>query len=81
MGQIQQVYGFLKETVIAIMIFYKNRNEMLYLSDSDTDFFDIPSKYILIICQDYVLQASTDKTSFIIKTKEVDDIQQKTLII
>ena len=40
MGQIQLVYGLLKETVTSIMMFYKNMKAMVHSSDGGTVFFD-----------------------------------------
>ena len=41
MVQILLAYGFLKETVTAIMILYKNMKVKVFSPDRDTDFFDI----------------------------------------
>ena len=41
MEQIQLAYSLSKETVTAIMIFYKNTKAMVGFSDGDTDFFNI----------------------------------------
>ena len=40
MEQILSVYGFLKETVITILMLYKNMKEMVPSPDGDTNFFD-----------------------------------------
>ena len=53
MKQIQQAYGLPKETVTAIMMFYKNTIVVVHSPDGDTDFFNIVTG--LIICQDYIL--------------------------
>ena len=67
MKQILQAYGFLNETVTAIMIFYKNTQGMVRSLDSDTDFFDIVTgvlqgdelpPFLFIISPDYVLRMS-----------------------
>ena len=69
MEQILQAYGLPKETVIAIMMLYKNTKVKVCLLDGDTDFFDIVAgvlqgdtlaPYLLIICQDYVLRTLID---------------------
>ena len=60
---------FLKETITAIMILYKNTKVMVRSFDIDTDFFDrvtgvlqgdtsVP--YLFILCQNYELWISTD---------------------
>ena len=41
MEQIQLAYGFPKETVITIMMFYKNMKALVYSPDSNTNFFNI----------------------------------------
>ena len=41
MEQIRLAYGLPKETVTAIMMFYKNMKVMIHLPDGDTEFFDI----------------------------------------
>ena len=41
MEQILLTYGLLKETVAAIMMFYKNMKVKVRSLDEDTDFFDI----------------------------------------
>ena len=64
MEQILLVYGLPKETVIAIMMLYRNMKIKVCSPDRDTDFFDIVAgvlqedklaPYLFIICQDYVL--------------------------
>ena len=69
MEQILLAYGLPKETVIAIMMVYKNTKVKVRSSDRDTDFFDIVASvlkedtltsYLFIICLDYVLQTSID---------------------
>ena len=41
MNQILLAYSLPKETVTAIMMFYKNTNAKVYSLDCDTDFFEI----------------------------------------
>ena len=41
MEQIQQLYGFSKETITAIMMVYKNTKAMIFSPDGDTNFFNI----------------------------------------
>ena len=41
MEQILLAYGLLKETVIAIMMLYKNTKIKVCSPDGDTDYFDI----------------------------------------
>ena len=41
MEQMLQAYGFSKETVTTIMMFYKNMKAIICSLDGDTDFFDI----------------------------------------
>ena len=70
MEQILLAYGIPKETVAAIMIFYRNTNVKVRSPDGDTDYFDIVSGvlqrdtlalYLFIIYLDYVLRTSIDK--------------------
>ena len=70
MEQILLAYGLPKETVAAIMIFYRNTKEKVRSPDGDTDYFDIVAgalegdtlaPYLFIICLDYVLRISSDK--------------------
>ena len=88
MEQILLAYGLLKETVTVIMMLNKNMKEMVCSADRNTDFFDIVSgillrdtlaPYLLIICQDNVLQTLVDliKENAFIHTKskkQADDI-------
>ena len=69
MEQILLSYDLSKETVIAIVILYKNTKAMVHLPDGDTDFFDIVTgvlqgdtlaSHLFILCLDYVLQTSID---------------------
>ena len=69
MEQILLVYGLPKETVAAIMMWYKNTKVKVRSPNGDTAFFDIVagvlqgstlSPYWFIICLDYVLRTSTD---------------------
>ena len=68
--QILLAYGLPKESVIAIMMRYKNMKVKVHSPDGDTDYFDIVASglqgntlapYLLIICLDYVLRTSIDK--------------------
>ena len=72
-GKIEQIlvaYGLPKETVVAIMILYRNTKVKVCLPDGDTEYFDIVAEvlqgdtvasYLFIICLDYVLRTSIDK--------------------
>ena len=71
MEQILLAYGLPKETVAAIMILYRNTKVKVRSSDGDTEYFDIVAgvlqrdtlaPYLLIICLDYVLRTSIDKS-------------------
>ena len=64
------VYSPHKETVITIMMLYKNTKAMILSPNGDADFFDIVAgvlqgntlaTYLLIICLDYVLRTSIDQ--------------------
>ena len=70
MEQILLAYGRPKETVVAIMILYRNTKVKVHSPDEDTEYFDIVAgvlqgdtlaPYIFIICLDYVLRTSIDK--------------------
>ena len=70
MEQILLAYGLPKETVVAIMILYRNTKVKVRSPDGDTDYFDIVAgvlqgdtltPYLFIICQDYLLRTSIDK--------------------
>ena len=70
MEQILLVYGIPKETVVAIMILYRNTKVKVRSPDGDTDYFDIVAgvlqgntlaPYFFIICLDYMLRTSIDK--------------------
>ena len=72
------------------MMLHKNTKVKVRSSDVDTDFFhvvvlqgDTLFPYLFIICQDYILQTSTDlikENSFTLKKRqEADDIPQKLL--
>ena len=67
MEQILLSYGLPKETVVAIMILYRNTKVKVRSLDGDTDYFDIVAgvlqggtiaPYLFIICLDYVLKTS-----------------------
>ena len=69
MLQILIAYGLLRETVVAIIMLYKNTKVKIRSSDGGTDFFDFIAgvlqkdtlaSYLFIICQDYVLEMSID---------------------
>ena len=71
MEQILLAYGLPKETFAAIMILYKNTKVIVYSPGGDADDFDMvagvpqrdtPAPYLFIICLDYVLSTSIDKT-------------------
>ena len=64
-------YGLPKETVAAIMILYRNTKVKVRSPDGDTKYFDIVAgvlqgdtlaPYLFIICLDYVLRTSNDKS-------------------
>ena len=70
MEQILLAYGLPKETVVAIMILYRNTKVKVRSPDGDTDYFNIVAcvlqgdtlaPYLFIICLDYVLRTSIDK--------------------
>ena len=62
--------SYYKETVVAIMILYRNTKVKVRSPDGDTEYFDIVAgvlqgdtlaPYLFIICLDYVLRTSIDK--------------------
>ena len=73
-GKIDQTllaYGLPKETVAAITILYRNTKVKVRSPDGDTEYFNIVAGvlqgdtlalYLFIICLDYVLRTSIDKT-------------------
>ena len=70
MEQILLAYGIPKETVVAIMILYRNTKVKVRSPDGDTEYFDIVAgvlqgdtlaPYLFIIGLDYVLRTSIDK--------------------
>ena len=70
MEQILLVYGLPKETVVAIMMLFKNTKVKVRSTDADTDYFDIVAGvlqgdilalYLFIICLVYTLRTSFDK--------------------
>ena len=70
MEQILLAYSLPKETVVVIMILYRNTKVNVRSPDGDTDYFDIVAgvlqgdtlvPYLFIICLDYVLRALIDK--------------------
>ena len=65
--QILLAYSLLKETIVAIMMLYRNNKVKVCSTDGDTDYFDIVvgvlqgdtlAPYLFIICQAYMLRAS-----------------------
>ena len=71
MEQILLTYGLLKETVAALMMLYRNTKVKDRSPDGHTGYFDIVARvlrgdtlapYLFIICLEYVLRTSTDKT-------------------
>ena len=71
MEQILLAYGLPKETVAAITILYRNTKVKVRSPDGDTEYFDIVAgvlqrdtlaPYLFIICPNYVLRTSIDKT-------------------
>ena len=71
MEQILLADGLPKETVVAIILPYKNTKVKVCLSDGDTDYFDIVAgvlqedtlaPYLFIIGLDYVRRTSVDIT-------------------
>ena len=69
MEQILLAYGLPKETIIAIIMLYKNTKVKAHSPDGDTDYFDIVAgvlqgdtlaQYLFIICLDYMLRMSID---------------------
>ena len=71
MEQILLAYGLPKGTVAAITILYRNTKVKVRSSDGNTEYFDIVAgvlqgdtlaPYLFIICLDYVLRTSIDKT-------------------
>ena len=69
MDQIQLTLGLHKETVTAIMMFYKNTKAIVCSPDGDPDFFNIIAGvllgyifalYLFILCVDYGLQKLID---------------------
>ena len=64
MEQILLVFGLFKETVMAIMMLYKNTKAMVCTPDGNTNFFNIVTgvlqgdalaPYLFIIYLDYIL--------------------------
>ena len=69
MEQILLAYGLPKETIVAIMILYKNTKVKVRSLGGDIDYFDIVAgvlqgdtltPYVFIICLDNVLRTSMD---------------------
>ena len=70
MEQILLANGLPKETVVAIMMLYKNTEVKVHFPDGDTEYFDIVvgvlqgdtlTPYLFIICLDYVHRTSIDE--------------------
>ena len=70
MVQILLTYGLPKETIVAIMMLYRNTKVKFDSLDGDTDYFDrvagvllgdTLAPYLFIICLDYILRTSIDK--------------------
>ena len=71
MEQILLAYSLPKETIAAILIFYRNTEVKVRSPDGDTDYFDIVAgvlqgdilaPYLFIICLDYVLRTSIEES-------------------
>ena len=70
MEQILLAHDLPEETVVAMMMFYRNTKVKIRSPDGDTDYFDIVAgvlpgdtlvPYLFILCLDYVLRTSVDK--------------------
>ena len=70
MEQILLAYDLPKETVVAIMILYRNTKVKVRSPDGDTNYFDMvagglqgdtQAAYLFIICLNYLLRTSIDK--------------------
>ena len=84
-------YGLPKETVAVITILYRNTKVKVRSPDGDTEYFDIVAgvlqgdplaPYLFIICLDYVLRTSIDKserTASSWQRKEAEGTPQKQL--
>ena len=91
MEQILLAYGLPEETVVAIMILYRNIKVKVRSPDGDTDYFDIVAgvlqedtlaPYLFIICLDYVLRTSIDNiraNGFMLQRKGAEGTPQKQL--
>ena len=71
MEQVLLAYSLPKETVAAITILYRNTKVKVRSPDGNTEYFNIAAgvlqgdtlaSYLFIICLDYVLRTSIDKT-------------------
>ena len=71
MEQILVAYGLPKETIATIMMLYRNTKVKVRSPDGNTDYIDIVTGvlqgytwalYLFIICLDYELETSIDKT-------------------
>ena len=67
MEQILLAYDLPKETVITMIMLYKNMKAMIHSLDADTNFFEVvagflfgdtSALYLFIICLDYVIRTS-----------------------
>ena len=92
MEQILLAYGLPKETVSIIIMLYKNMKAMVCSPDGKTDFLNIVAEilqgdtsvpYLFIICQEYVLQTSTDlikENSFMLKKARCRQYPAETIV-
>ena len=93
-GKIEQIllaHNLLKETVLTIIMSYRNTKVKVCSSDGDTEFFDIVASiligntllpYLFIIHLDYVVGTSIDlikENALTLKSQEANDIPQKLL--
>ena len=91
MEQILLAYGIPKETEAAITILYRNTKVKVRPPDGDTEYFDIVTgvlqgdmlaSYLFIICLDYVLRTSIEKSERMASSwrrKEAEGTPQKTI--
>ena len=92
MEQILLAYGIPKETVAAITILYRNTKVKVRSPDGDTEYFDIVAgvlqgdtlaPYLFIICLDYVLRTSIEKSERMAsnwRRKEAEGTPQQQLL-
>ena len=88
MEQTLLAYGLPRQTVAAITILYRNTKVKVRSPDGDTEYFDIVagvlqgdtlSPYLFILCLEYVLRTSIDKTASSWQRKESEGSPQKQL--